>query len=152
MKNRPSLLLGISILLTLTLFAQNPVDEGLKTTGTKPVDEGQKIIHQEDTTKGSNDLNNTREYKAISLSTIKKSLVVKRKDINHAPFTCLHYNSVTKKFITIDEQKSGNSIDFSIEKTKLKENDRIFVVNNVDSTKKNRPMGKDVIIEIEILK
>jgi len=44
------------------------------------------------------------------------------------------------------------SIKFSIDKTKLKESDRIFVVNNVNSTKKNRPMGKDVIIEIEILK
>ena len=143
---------NIVLLITIMLFTYNLLANNVKTTGTKPVDEGQKLVHQGDTTKGSNDFNNTRVYKAISLSTIKEVLLIKRLDINHAPFICLHYDGKTKKITTLSTQKDGNSIDFKINKTKLKKEDRIFVINNVKSKKKNRPMGKDVIIEIEIIK
>ena len=138
----------IITLFTYSLFATNVV----KSTGTKPVDEGQKIVHQDDTTKGSNDFNNTRIYKEVSLSSIKKVLTIKRQDINHAPFICLHYDGKTKEITTLATEESGNTIDFNINKEKLKKEDRIFVINNVKSKKKNRPMGKDVIIEIEITK
>ena len=143
----------IALVSMLTLFTVNLYGEGaIKITGTKPVDEGDKIVHQEETIKGSHDFNNTRSYKTVSISTIKKSLIVKRQDINHAPFICLYYNGKSKKITTIAKQESGNSINFNIKKTELKKNDRIFIINNVDSKKRNRPMGKDVIIEIEILK
>ena len=148
MKKAKIVLWGVITLLGVNLLA----DSGINTTGTKPVDEGEKVVHQEDTTKGSHEFNNTREYRSVSLSGMEKGLEIKRENINHAPFTCLHYNGVTKKFITIDEQESGESINFNIEKIELKEKDRIFVVNDMNSTKKNRPMGKDVIIEIEIIK
>jgi hypothetical protein len=78
--------------------------------------------------------------------------MIQRTDINHAPFICLHYSRITQKFLTIDNQESGNSINFKIDKKELKVGDRLFVINDVDSKKKNRPMGKDVIIEIEIVK
>jgi len=147
MKKINIVLLGIVTLFAFNLLAETKVQN----TGTKPVDEGQKVVHQEDTTKGSDDFNNTRVYKAISLSTIKKVLLIERKEINHAPFTCLHYDGKTKKFTSLSIQKSGNSINFNISKTKLKKRDRIFVINDVNSKKKNRPMGKEVIIEIEII-
>ena len=148
MKKIKMVLSGIIILFTFNLLAETNV----KTTGTRPVDEGQKIVHKGDTTKGSNDFNNTRVYKFVSLSSIKKVLLIKRQDINHAPFICLHYDGKTKETTTLSTQKEGNSIEFSISKTKLKKEDRIFVINNIKSKKKNRPMGKDVIIEIEIIK
>jgi len=140
--------IGITILLLSNLYAQ-----GVTTTGTKPVDEGQKLVHQEDTTKGAKDVDNNYQYKTKSLKKMKSSLTIKREDISHAPFKLLKYNDKSKKIETIDtEERDINSINFNIKTSTLKEGDRLLVINDNDSNFENSPLGKEVIIEIEIIK
>ncbi|CAA6812398.1 MAG: Unknown protein [uncultured Sulfurovum sp.] len=140
----------INLLVTHILFAQTD-NEGAKTTGTKPVDEGIKSIHQEDKTKAPKDINNTFEYKKKSLSDIKKYLYIKRKNINHAPFKCLYLDGKNNKIRTLFVEKQNlNSINFKIEKSLLKVNDAIIVINNKDS--KENQTGKEAIIQIDIVK
>jgi len=141
-----------NILLTIALFSVYLSSETIKITGTKPVDEGQKLVHQEDTIKGSEDINNSYEYKTKSLKKIKNSLTIKREDISHAPFKLLKYNDKSKKIETLaTEEKNVNSINFNIKTSTLKEGDRLLIINDNDSNFENSPLGKEVIIEIEII-
>jgi len=138
--------LGLMIILSFHLYAQT------KTTGTKPVDEGQKLVHQEDKTKGAEDVDNSYQYKTLSLKEIKSSLTIERKDISHAPFKLLKYNDKSQKLTTVaTEEKSLNSINFNIKKSALKAGERFLVINDKDSNLDNSPEGKEVIVEIEII-
>ena len=143
MKN---ILIVIAILTSSHLYAQT------KTTGTKPVDEGQKLVHQEDTTKGAEDVNNSYEYQEKSLDKMKNHFTIRRKDINHAPFTLLHYNKDGNITTLKVEKKNRNSVNFNVKKSILKVGDRVLVINNKNSKNKHAPKGKEVIIEIEISK
>ena len=141
-------LIGVTILLSFNLYAQ-----GVKTTGTKPVDEGDKLVHQEDTTKGSKDVDNSYQYKEESLAKMKSSLTIRRKDISHSPFKLLKYNDKSKKLTRVaTEEKALNSVNFNIKTSTLKVGDRLLVINDKDSNLDNSPKGKEVIIEIEIIK
>ena len=129
-------------LFSLVLLAENDK---------KPVDEGDKIVHKEDTIKGSKDVNNTFEVKTQSLEKLKKYLYIRRKDISHAPFTCLLVDGKTNKSKTLFvEEKSVNSINFKIDKSVLKVDDAVVVVNSKE-TKKN-PIGKEAIVQVNIVK
>jgi len=142
-----------NILLTITLLSVYLSSETIKITGTKPVDEGQKLVHQEDTIKGAKDINNSYEYHKNSFKKMKSTFTVRRKDISHAPFTLLHYDGKSKKIETLaTEKKNVNNINFNIKTSGLKEGDRLLVINDNDSNFENSPLGKEVIIEIEIVK
>ena len=131
--------------LTFALLAQNSQDN----RGTKPVDEGEKLVHVKDKIKSATTVKNTLSYSRVSLSKIDKFHYIIGKDINHAPFICLLQRD--ENLTTLATEKSNN-INFKIEKSLLKVNDRILVVNNLNSKNKNNPKGKFVIIEIEIVK
>ena len=142
-----------NILLTIALLSVYLSSETIKITGTKPVDEGQKLVHQEDTTKGVKDINNSYEYHEKSFKKMKSTFTIRRKDISHPPFTLLHYNAKDGNITTLKIEKiSLNSVNFSVKKSLLKVTDRILVINNKDSHNKEAPKGKEVIIEIEITK
>ena len=146
------ILLPILFISTISIMANAPVDEGHKLEG-KPVDEGHKLVHQEDTTKGAKDINNSYQYQEKSLEKIKNTLTIRRKDITHAPFTLLYYNGKNGNIKTLKvEKKSINSINFTVKKSILKVGDRILVINNKKSDNKQAPKGKEVIIEVEIVK
>lgn len=138
----PKIIIGTLLLFSLLLLAENEK---------KPVDEGDKIVHKEDTIKGSKDVNNTFEVKTQSLAKLKKYLYIRRKDISHAPFTCLLVDGKTNKSKTLFvEEKSVNSINFKIDKSVLKVDDAVVVVNSKE-TKKN-PIGKEAIVQVNIVK
>ncbi|HIP26683.1 MAG TPA: hypothetical protein EYG80_03405 [Flavobacteriaceae bacterium] len=148
MKLLKHLLLGITLVSILNLMAQT---EKVKTTGTKPVDEGIKTIEEEDRIKGSKENNNTFVYKTQSLSKIKKYIYIKRKDISHAPFKCLHVDGKSSKITTLFvEENSLNSINFKVDTSKLKVKDAIVVINHKDS--ETNPTGKEAIVQIDIVK
>ena len=152
MKLLRHLLLGITLLSALNLMAQNPLNQGLKTTGTKPVDEGVKTKEEEDKIKGSKENNNTFVYKTQSLSKIKSYLYIKRKDISHAPFKCLHVDGNSSKITTLFiEESSVNSINFKVDTSNLKVKDAIVVVVNNKNSETN-PTGKEALIQIDIIK
>ncbi len=138
----PKIIIGTLLLFSLVLLAENDK---------KPVDEGDKIVHKEDTIKGSKDVNNTFEVKTQSLEKLKKYLYIRRKNISHAPFTCLLIDGKTNKSKTLFvEEKSVNSINFKIDKSVLKVDDVVVVVNSKE-TKKN-PIGKEAIVQVNIVK
>jgi len=142
-----------NILLTIALLSVYLSSEAIKITGTKPVDEGQKLVHQEDTIKGSEDINNSYEYHEKSFKTMKSTFTIRRKDISHAPFTLLHYDGKDGNITTLKIEKSNvNSVNFNIKKSILKVGDRVLVINNKKSDNEDAPNGKEVIIEIEIIK
>ena len=142
-----------NILLTIALLSVYLSSEAIKITGTKPVDEGQKLVHQEDTIKGSEDINNSYEYHEKSFKTMKSTFTIRRKDISHAPFTLLHYDGKDGNITTLKIEKSNvNSVNFNIKKSILKVGDRVLVINNKKSDNEDAPKGKEVIIEIEIIK
>jgi len=142
-----------NILLAITILSVYLSSETIKITGTKPVDEGQKLIHQEDTIKGAKDINNSYQYQEKSLEKIKNTLIIRRKDITHAPFTLLYYNGKDKSIKTLKIEKSNlNSVNFTVKKSILKVGDRVLVINNKKSDNKQAPKGKEVIIEVEIIK
>ncbi len=138
----PKIIIGTLLLFSLLLLAENEK---------KPVDEGDKIVHKEDTIKGSKDVNNTFEVKTQSLEKLKKYLYIRRKDISHAPFTCLLVDGKTNKSKTLFvEEKSVNSINFKINKSVLKVDDAVVVVNSKKTTK--NPIGKEAIVQVNIVK
>ncbi len=149
MKNISIILIGLMLFISPHLFSQ----ENVKTTGTKPVDEGQKNTPIEDKIKGSRKVNNKYQFKKVSLSKITKdNYIIKREHLSHSPFTCLHYNGKTKKLtILAKESNRAHSIHFKVKKSILNVGDEIIVVNDVDAKKKNMPLGKKIIIEIEII-
>jgi hypothetical protein len=155
MKILKLLLLSTTLLSTVTLLAQTvepQTIEKVKTTGTKPVDEGVKLVHQEDTIKGSTDANNSYEYKELSFKTMKSSVYIKRDKLSHAPFKCLHYDGKTKKITTIkEEQVNINSINFQVDTSILKVGDRILIINNKELKSQYAVQGKTVIVEVEII-
>ena len=145
-------LLPILFVSTLYLLAQTPVDEGHRLEK-RPVDEGHKLVHHEDKTKGAEDVNNSHEYQGKSLKEMKSTFTIRRKDISHAPFTLLHYNAKEGNITTLKvEEMSINSVNFSVKKSMLEVGDRVLVINNRKSKNEHAPKGKEVIIEIEILK
>ena len=151
MKLLKHLLLGIMLLSGLTVGSLMAQTEKVKTTGTKPVDEGIKTIEEEDRIKGSKENNNTFVYKTQSLSKIKSYLYIKRKDISHAPFKCLHVDGNSSKITTLFiEESSVNSINFKVDTSNLKVKDTIVVVNNKNS--ETNPTGKEALIQIDIIK
>ena len=151
MKLLKHLLLGIMLLSGLTVGSLMTQTEKVKTTGTKPVDEGIKTIEEEDRIKGSKENNNTFVYKTQSLSKIKSHLYIKRKDISHAPFKCLHVDGNSSKITTLFiEESSVNSINFKVDTSNLKVKDAIVVVNNKNS--ETNPTGKEALIQIDIIK
>jgi len=151
MKLLKHLLLGIMLLSGLTVGSLMAQTEKVKTTGTKPVDEGIKTIEEEDRIKGSKENNNTFVYKTQSLSKIKSYLYIKRKDISHAPFKCLHVDGNSSKITTLFiEESSVNSINFKVDTSNLKVKDAIVVVNNKNS--ETNPTGKEALIQIDIIK
>ena len=142
-----------NILLTIALLSVYLSSDTIKITGTKPVDEGQKLVHQEDTIKGSEDINNSYEYHEKSLEKMKNTFTVRRKNISHPPFTLLKENGTDGKITTLKIEKSSlNSVNFSVKKSLLNVGDRVLVINNKKSDNEDAPNGKEVIIEIEIIK
>jgi len=131
--------------LTLALLAQNSQNNKVP----KPNDEGVKLLPVKDTIKGATTVKNTLSYSRVSLSKMDKIHHIMGEDINHAPFICLLQRDDN---LTELATEKSNHIDFKIEKSLLKVNDRILVVNNLNSKDKNNPKGKFVIIEIEIVK
>lgn len=144
MKNLKLLFITILIVSTLNLMAQEE-----KRTGTKPVDEGIKSVHQESTIKNTQDINNTFEHKIQFLSKIKKYIYIKRKNINFSPFKCLLIDGNTSKATTIFIEKDKSSINFKIDKSKLKVKDSIIIIN--DKNSKESTTGKEAIIQIDII-
>jgi len=146
MKNINIILMGLMLLGSFLLIAQEE--------GKKPVDEGQKSNPKEDKIKGSEKKDNKYQFKKVSLSKIIKDIyIVKREYLSHSPFTCLHYNGKTKKLTTLaKESNTAHSFYFKVKKSILKVGDEIIIVNDVDAKKKNMPLGKKIIIEIEIIK
>ena len=129
------------LLLTLNLFA---------TEDKKPVDEGEKLVHKEESIKGSKDVNNSYQEQHITLSSIKSTLHLKRENISHPPFTALLYKKKSKTFKTLAVTNHQHSFNFKIDKSKLHLHDIIVVINNVDSKKRGMPRGKEVLLEVEI--
>ena len=83
----------------------------------------------------------------VSLTSIKDSYHVSRKDLNSPPYRCFIYN-VNK---TEDEVGISNesAIDFKIEKSSLNVGDTIVITNSI---KNDSPFGKVIIEWVEILK
>lgn len=144
--------LPLKSLLILSTILYLHAGETVKTTGTKPVDEGIKTIQEDDKTKGSNDVNNSYEYKTLSLSKIDKSYVIKRSNLTHSPFKALHYNGKNKKFTVLNTIKKGHKINFKIDSSILKIDDRIFIINNQKSKHKKAPLGRMIVIDVEVIK
>jgi len=143
-------LLPILFISTIYLLATPSIEQHQRLEG-KPVDEGHKLVHKKDTTKGTKDINNSYQYQEQSLKEIKDDFIIQRENITHAPFTLLHYDVKTQKITTLDkEKKLSNTISFSVSKSALEIGDRILVINNRNSKAKQAPKGKEVIIEIEI--
>ena len=138
----PKIIIGTLLLFSLLLLAE---------TGKKPpVDEGDKLTHKEDTIKGSKDVNNTFESKKQSLAKLKKYLYIRRKNISHPPFKCLLIDGKSNKIKTLFVEKSSvNSINFKVDKSMLKVDDAVVVINSKDS--KENPTGKEAIVQVSIV-
>jgi len=100
------------------------------TDDTIPIDEGLEKQIKIDPTKGVNfDKNSTKSIKTIYLKEVKKDIKIIFTNASHLP---LYYNIVRDKKIIKTSKKSmiKRSIEFVLDKSYIKDGDKIIFINN----------------------
>jgi len=144
------------MLLSINTFADTDktkeiidIDKKIK-GGTSPVDEALEKKPIDDTIKGGGKSKDKVHDINISLSNIKDSYLISRKNLNFPPYRCFIYHDDG------NETEIGTSnesfINFKIKKSLLKVGDTIVVTNKLDYIDDDYPIKKEIVEQIEIVK
>ena len=141
-------ILKLTTLSLMLLFTNNSWAKEI-TNGKPIIDDAHGKKDKEDTPKGGDGLKDEYRDKNISLSTLKSSYHIQRKDLLFPPYRCFIYHADDKQ--TEISTSNSTTIDFTINKSLLTVGDIILVTNSIDVESINS-VKKLVIEEISIRK
>ena len=139
-------ILKLTTLSLMLLFTNNSWAKEI-TNGKPIIDDAYGKKPKTDTIKGGDGLKDEYKEKNISLSTLKSSYHIQRKDLLFPPYQCFIYHTDGKQ--TEIGTSNSTTIDFTIDKSLLTVGDTIVVTNRLNAI---NPLGKFVIEEIAIKK
>jgi len=144
-------LVSAVVLFTGNLFADNDKMKEITETHAKIkptiVDEAHEKLPKISPIKSGGESEDIANDANVSLSILKESYQISRKDLFFPPYRCFIYTSKKKQIdIGISDK---TTIDFKIDKSSLSVGDTIVVTNSLDN---NSFFGKFIIEWIEIKK